>query len=119
MKRGPRIPHWKATFGLLALLCPGQSFQLRAEQTYSDWTQATGIKHIEYRWRQNDAKGCDVEYRTVDANDKKKYKSRIVFQIDGDEHEKPYTIVSFADPAPHLDQVPVCTQVTDVSVTRF
>ena len=91
---------------------------LRA-QDFSEWNQVSGIKRVEFRWRQNDAKGCDVEYRNLNEADHKKYKSRIVFQIDGDEHEKPYTIVSFADPAPHMDQVPVCTQVTDVSVTRF
>ena len=90
-----------------------------AQQDFSEWNQATGFKHVLYRWRQNDSKGCDVEYRNDSEADKKKYKSRIVFQIDGDEHEKPYTIVSFADPAPHMDQVPVCTRVTDVSVTRF
>ena len=90
-----------------------------AQQEFSEWTQSTGFKQVEYRWRQNDAKGCDVEYRNRIEADRKKYKSRIVYQINGDEHEKPYTIVSFADPAPHLDQVTVCTKVTDVSVTRF
>lgn len=88
-------------------------------QDYSEWNQATGIKHVEYRWRAAEATTCEIEYRNRDDRDHRKYKSRIVFRRETDEQIHPYTVVSFAEPAPHLDHVPECSQVTDVSVSRF
>ena len=109
-------------------LCIGTSFLLLAASTtllaqaseFSEWNQSSGFKRVEYRWRQADGKACVVEYRNLDDRDHRRYKSRIVFQADGDERINPYTVVSFAQPtAGHTDTVPVCTMITDVSVTRF
>lgn len=88
-------------------------------QDYSEWNQATGIRHVEYRWRPADATTCEVEYRNRDDRDHRKYKSRIAFRRETDEQVHPYTIVSFAEPSPHVDRVPECSQITDVSVSRF
>ena len=88
-------------------------------QDYSEWNQATGIKHVEYRWKPVESATCEIEYRNRDDRDHRKYKSRIAFRRESDEQLYPYTVVSFAEPAPHIDRVPACSMVTDVSVSRF
>ena len=88
-------------------------------QDYSEWSQATGIRHVEYRWRAAEATSCEVEYRNRDDRDHRRYKSRIAFRREADEQLQPYTILSFAEPTSHIDHVPECSQVTDVSVSRF
>jgi hypothetical protein len=105
---------------LITFLWAVLPYSLGAQKGFSDWNQTSGYKRIEYRWRQNDTKGCDVEYRNLDERDHKKYKGRIVYQVRGDEQIEPYTVVSFADPTPPpVEKIAVCTEVTDVSLTRF
>ena len=100
-------------------LCMGVLQTARA-QSFSEWNQATGSKTIEYRWKPDEAKGCDVEYRNSKPHDKKKYKARLVFQTNDDEKNLPNAVVSFADGSGvATDKIPACTMVTDISVTRF
>ena len=89
-------------------------------RVFSEWNQATGVKTIEYRWKPNESKGCDVEYRNNKANDKKKYKARLVYQTNDEEKDVPNAVISFAAGTNSTtDQIPSCTMVTDISVTRF
>ena len=114
------LSHRTACFGmcgwLLTVLCVMPGMQA---QEFSDWSQTSGIKHVEYRWKPSDAGSCDIEYRNRDERDHRRYKSRIVFRLESDEQIHPYTIVSFAEKTPHIDHVTACSQVTDVSVSRF
>ncbi len=109
----------KKTVGLLLTSLPLLMSLTLFAQSFSDWNQANGYKKVEYRWRQNESKACELEYRNTDNRDKKTYKSRVVFRQGDDEHEKPYTIVSFGDAPPYVETVPACSEITDVSVTRF
>lgn len=103
-----------------ALCLCGIAFHMACAQSFSEWNQATGVKSIEYRWKPSEARGCDVEYRNNKPKDKKKYKARLVFQIDEDEKDVPNAVVSFADgTGVATDHIPACTMVTDISVTRF
>jgi hypothetical protein len=94
--------------------------QLAHSQNFSEWTQASGVTQVEYRWKRNDVKGCDVEYRDQQERGRKKYKTRIVFQTDGDERKQTNAILSFNEGVANAsDHVQTCNLITDVTVTRF
>ena len=111
----------RRVFFWAAVLCTGMpGVQTGYAQSFSEWNQATGVKTIEYRWKPNESKGCDVEYRNNKANDKKKYKARLVYQTNDEEKDVPNAVISFAAGTNSTtDQIPSCTMVTDISVTRF
>lgn len=89
-------------------------------QNLSDWNQASGVTQVEYRWKRNDVRGCDVEYRDTQGGPRKKYKTRIVFQTDGDEHHQANAILLFAESTSTAwDHVASCSMITDITVTRF
>jgi hypothetical protein len=97
----------------------GPYLQLAHAQVFSDWIEASGFSQVQYRWKKGDAKGCDVEYRDVQQRVKQKYKTRIVYQSDGDEHHQANEILSFTDTPTATDHVQACTIITDITVTRY
>lgn len=96
------------------------SSQTPSEQSFSDWIQASGFGQIKYRWKPNDQRGCDVEYKNFDDHRNRKYKTRIVFQASGDEHHLENAVLSFGDGSPvSADHIAICNAITDITVTHF
>jgi hypothetical protein len=88
--------------------------------SFSSWIQASGFSYIEYRWRLNAERGCDVEYRNAHDRRLRTYKTRIVFQTSGEEHHLENAVLSFEDGIPvSSDHVSVCSGITDITVTHF
>jgi hypothetical protein len=101
-------------------LTGGPYAPLAQAQNFSEWTQASAVTQVEYRWKRNETKGCDIEYRNIQDRGRKKYKARVVFQTNGEEHNQTNAIVTFTEVTTTAsDHVAACTVITDVTVTRF
>ena len=106
---------WVA-FGACAHFAASQS---TSQQNFSDWVQASGFSQVVYRWRPNQQRGCDVEYKNLERHHKRTYKTRIVFQTSGEEHHLENAVLSFSGTPVAADHVEVCTAITDITVTNF
>lgn len=103
----------KRTILTLAVLAGSISFG-KADETFSRWSEVTGVSNVQYRWKSR-VSNCEVELRDTDSEDRKYYEGKVNFISGHDDRWVPIIIAHFTYPGEIENQiVTFCDKVTDV-----
>jgi hypothetical protein len=109
-------------FGIItvsSLIFAGLSIPSFAQgNSYSDWTQTSGGSQIQFRWAKSSGRGCDIQLRNLDGNDRKYYHGNISYSGQGDSTQSIIIEHFYAEgDINHISIVYECSRVSDVLLT--